>query len=319
MATRTRAQLNSDADTYLPDQSTGDISPADVRQRVKDLADSAKLAEDLAPVASTGAYNDLTGKPTLGTAASKNTGTGAGQVPLLDSGGLIPSALLPSYVDDVLEYANLAAFPGTGTAGKIFVALDTNKTYRWGGSAYTEISPSPGTTDAVTEGATNLYFSVARVLASALSGLSTATNAVITASDTVLSALGKLQKQITDLPGTIKAAANTWSAQQSFIGGVTGNNAMATATSALGEIMVQGNGTGAAMMCFHRPSSYASYFGLDTDNKWKVGGWSGGATAYELIHMGNKATLLGSIVGRSLTVSASAPSGGADGDVWFMT
>jgi len=33
--------------------------------------------------------------------------------------------------DDVLEFANLAAFPATGTAGIIYVAKDTNKIYRW--------------------------------------------------------------------------------------------------------------------------------------------------------------------------------------------
>lgn len=58
----------------------------------------------------------------------------------LDSGALISSTYLPSYVDDVVEYANLAAFPGTGVSGKIFVALDTNKTYRWSGSAYVYIT-----------------------------------------------------------------------------------------------------------------------------------------------------------------------------------
>lgn len=57
-------------------------------------------------------------------------------------GGFVPSAQLPSYVDDVLEYANLAALPGTGVAGIIYVTLDENKTYRWSGSAYTEISAS---------------------------------------------------------------------------------------------------------------------------------------------------------------------------------
>lgn len=56
--------------------------------------------------------------------------------------GKVPASQLPSYVDDVLEYANLAAFPGTGESGKIYVALDTNKTYRWSGSAYVEISAS---------------------------------------------------------------------------------------------------------------------------------------------------------------------------------
>ena len=60
----------------------------------------------------------------------------------LDSNGKVPSSQLPSYVDDVLEYNKLASFPSTGETGKIYVAIDTNKTYRWSGSTYTEISPS---------------------------------------------------------------------------------------------------------------------------------------------------------------------------------
>lgn len=83
----------------------------------------------------------------------------------LDATGKVPAAQLPSYVDDVLEFANLAGFPETGEAGKIYVALDTNKTYRWSGSAYVEISASPGTTDSLTEGTANLYFTTARARA----------------------------------------------------------------------------------------------------------------------------------------------------------
>lgn len=56
--------------------------------------------------------------------------------------GKVPASQLPSYVDDVLEYANFAALPGTGETGKIYVTLDTNLTYRWSGSAYVEISAS---------------------------------------------------------------------------------------------------------------------------------------------------------------------------------
>lgn len=54
--------------------------------------------------------------------------------------GTISSANLPSYVDDVLEYASLSKFPTTGESGKIYTALDTNKIYRWSGSAYVVIS-----------------------------------------------------------------------------------------------------------------------------------------------------------------------------------
>jgi hypothetical protein len=85
----------------------------------------------------------------------------------LDGSSKVPAAQLPSYVDDVLEFANLAAFPFTGTAGVIYVALDTGKIYRWSGSAYIEISPSPGSTDAVPEGSTNLYHTTARAAAAA--------------------------------------------------------------------------------------------------------------------------------------------------------
>lgn len=53
--------------------------------------------------------------------------------------GKVPAEQLPSYVDDVLEFANLASFPATGESGKIYVALDTNSTYRWGGSAYVQV------------------------------------------------------------------------------------------------------------------------------------------------------------------------------------
>ena len=54
--------------------------------------------------------------------------------------GIIDAARLPSYVDDVIEFANLAAFPVTGEASKIYIALDTNKTYRWSGSVYIQIN-----------------------------------------------------------------------------------------------------------------------------------------------------------------------------------
>jgi hypothetical protein len=56
--------------------------------------------------------------------------------------GTISASVLPSYVDDVLNFANLAAFPVAGETGKIYVTEDTNKTYRWSGTVYVEISSS---------------------------------------------------------------------------------------------------------------------------------------------------------------------------------
>lgn len=53
--------------------------------------------------------------------------------------GKVPASELPSYVDDVVEYASVSAFPATGEQGKIYIALDTNKSYRWSGSEYIPI------------------------------------------------------------------------------------------------------------------------------------------------------------------------------------
>lgn len=63
-------------------------------------------------------------------------------VATLDGTGKVPSAQLPAYVDDVLEYASRSSFPETGEDGKIYIAEDTNLTYRWSGTQYVEISPS---------------------------------------------------------------------------------------------------------------------------------------------------------------------------------
>jgi hypothetical protein len=89
-------------------------------------------------------------------------------------GGTVPSSQLPSYVDDVVDVGS--TLPATGDVGKIYVVstgASINKIYRWSGSAFIEISPSPGSTDSVTEGSVNLYYTDARAvsaLSSALAG-----------------------------------------------------------------------------------------------------------------------------------------------------
>lgn len=80
----------------------------------------------------------------------------------LDGTGKVPAAQLPGFVDDVVEFANVAAFPVTGEAGKLYISLATNRQYRWSGSIYAEINPSPGSSDAVPEGSVNLYFTSTR-------------------------------------------------------------------------------------------------------------------------------------------------------------
>ncbi len=60
----------------------------------------------------------------------------------LSNNGKVPASQLPSYVDDVEEYGSILSFPKQGEEGKIYVAKDTNLTYRWGGSTYVEIGQS---------------------------------------------------------------------------------------------------------------------------------------------------------------------------------
>ena len=60
----------------------------------------------------------------------------------LNESGIIPSAQLPSYVDDVIEVDTFDSLPDTGESGKIYIVQDTNLTYRWSGTDYVEISKS---------------------------------------------------------------------------------------------------------------------------------------------------------------------------------
>lgn len=149
---------------------------------------------------------------------------------------------------------------------------------------------------------------------------------------TVRSAMG-LGTAATQNTGTSGAnvpllnGANTWSGRQTISAGGTGNSGMATATGSLGEIELVGNGTGAAMAGFHRPGAYASYFGIDTDNQWKVGGWSAGANAYKIFHAGmsGTASFPSAVSIASATASTSTTTGaltvvggiGAQGECQF--
>lgn len=108
--------------------------------------DSITISAASAPAAPVTSVNTQTGAVVLdaddvGAIASSLKGANSG-VAELDATGKVPTSQLPSFVDDVLEYATRSAFPATGEAGKIYIDLSTNLTYRWGGTEYVEISPS---------------------------------------------------------------------------------------------------------------------------------------------------------------------------------
>ncbi len=115
-------------------------------------------------------------------------------------------------------------------------------------------------------------------------------------------------------------AIQTVTAQKAF---QTNNTGIANSDGGLARLEVIGTGTGAAFMQFHRPGAYASYFGLDNDNVWKVGGWSAGAVAYPILHSNNFNTYAPTITGTGAsgtwgisitgTASGNLVSGGALG------
>lgn len=119
-ATSTNPVQNKVINTAISNLNTlvGDIS---VSNQITDAIDGLNLSSTYIAATQKGAANGLAE---------------------LDSSGKVPSAQLPSYVDDVLEYSAKSSFPSTGEAGKIYVDTSTNLTYRWSGSAYVEISPS---------------------------------------------------------------------------------------------------------------------------------------------------------------------------------
>ena len=124
----------------------------------------------------------------------------------LDSDGRVPASQLPSYVDDVEEYSGLSSFPKEGEAGKIYVAMDSNLTYRWSGTTYVEISPSI----ALGETSTTAYpGDKGKQLATALqSEISRATTAESDIRSTITAEQNRAQNSEQELNGLIEKNAN---------------------------------------------------------------------------------------------------------------
>lgn len=112
---------------------------ATIADAVMDKADETHTHTGYASSNHSHTQSEVTGlSDTLATKA--NAADLTAKADLVD--GKVPASQLPSFVDDVLEYTALANFPVTGETGKIYVDQTTNKTYRWSGSAYVEISAS---------------------------------------------------------------------------------------------------------------------------------------------------------------------------------
>lgn len=108
------------------------------------------------------------------------------KTPELDSNGIIKSQYLPSYVDDVVEYANRAAFPSVGDKSKLYLAQDTGDIYRWTGTQYVNMLSADGiaaqaakVTNALTFGSKTYDGSLAQTITKADLGLGNVENVAL--------------------------------------------------------------------------------------------------------------------------------------------
>lgn len=85
--------------------------------------------------------------------------------------------------------------------------------------------------------------------------------------------------------GVVTNIAQAITARKTFTG--SQNTAIGVTTAPLGGLELTGDGTNAAFLSFHRPGVHGSYFGVDTDNVLKWGGWSIGAIAHVILHSAN--------------------------------
>lgn len=166
-------------------------------------------------IASNLSWSNLNGKPSSfppsshGHAIAEVTGLQnaldgkqpAGNYALLDGTNKVPAALLPSYVDDVLEFGNLASFPAVGETGKMYVAIDKGWVYRWSGSTYIEIVHSPGSTDVIPEGVTNKYFTAQRAIDAVQSVIASAIASLVTGVRSVAGRGGDVTLAVGDVNG----------------------------------------------------------------------------------------------------------------------
>lgn len=110
------------------------------------VSGNAGTATKLATARTISLTGDATGSASFDGSANASidvtiTGLGAANgIATLDATGKVPSSQLPSYVDDVLEYATTSAFPATGEVGKIYVETTGNTTHRWSGTGYVKIT-----------------------------------------------------------------------------------------------------------------------------------------------------------------------------------
>lgn len=150
-ASNVTSQINGNAITNIFESNGTTVKNATYATSAGSATKATSATSATTAGSATKATQDSDGNQINTTYIKKSLMGVASGVATLDTDGKVPSSQLPSYVDDVIEgYYYQGKFYEesahttliTGEAGKIYTDLSTNKTYRWGGSAYTEISAS---------------------------------------------------------------------------------------------------------------------------------------------------------------------------------
>lgn len=128
---------------YEIDQKVATINSKFNNYLSKDNAEEFIPTDDYNPATKKYVDSEITKvNAVVDTKIDKTSAGVANGIAQLDLTGKVPASQLPSFVDDILEFDSVTAFPEEGEAGKIYIAVDTNITYRWSGTQYTMISSS---------------------------------------------------------------------------------------------------------------------------------------------------------------------------------
>lgn len=225
--------------------------------------------------------------------------------------GTIAAVNLPSYVDDVLEYDSLSKFPTTGEAGKIYTATDTNKIYRWSGSAYVVISDtialgtthaSAGYGDESRAAYTHAVTNKGAAFASGLYKITTNVEGHVTAATNVAKS---------DITGLGIPAQDTWTALKGATTSAAGTAGYAPAPSAgASNRYLRSDGTWSVPPDNNTTYSNATQSAaglMSVDDKKKLDGIASGANNYSL-PTATSSVLGGVKVGSNITNSSGTIS-----------
>lgn len=259
-----------------------------------------------------GSYNDLSNKPTLGTASEKDTGTSAGNVPVLDSGGKLPNSTIPSLAIGELisnPTGTKASLLTLSTAEKGDIAMVTEETdpndngVYWLNGTYSTAADwiqivGPGAVISVNGHDGAVVLDKTDVGLGNVDNTSDLNKPISTATQTALDAKidtdgTGLSKSGTTLNHSAVIESDTTDTAAPSVGGTISYVDSITRDST-GHVTTVNVKT--ATLPEELPSSTSS----DADKVLTVD--SNGSPAW----------------GRKITISSSAPSGGSDGDLWFQ-